>query len=96
MSTGHKIFTEDNICKSIGYKQVLQTPSGGQVGQTSTSKTSLNNYVKGIMAFINVTNKEKTKIIQLYVEKLFKEKEDRKRKLTDRNVRNKGHFKKKS
>ena len=97
MSTGHKIFTKDNICQSIRFKQVLQTPSGRSVGLSSKSKSAVNTYVKGIMDFINVTrDTKKENVLKDFVNGLFDVNENRKRKLADSKVKNNGHFKKKS
>ena len=94
MSTGHKIFTEANICTSIRFEQVLQTASGG-ITQI-TERGQISNYVKGIMAFINVDDAKKSKIVKDFVNNLFDENETRKRSLADARIKNNGHFKKKN
>jgi hypothetical protein len=69
MSTGHKIFTEDNIYKSIRFKPEIQTAAGG-INQI-TQKGEIHNYVKGIMTFMNVQCPQKTDLLTSFIEDLF-------------------------
>jgi hypothetical protein len=69
MSTGHKIFTKDNICKSIHFKPEIQTAAGGIT--KITEKGKIPTYVKGIMTFINVQCPQKTDLLTSFIEDLF-------------------------